>query len=266
MKNQILSKLPKSFPWTAQIHCFECVDSTNSLAKTMAASGAPHGTVIIANGQTGGRGRMGRSFHSPSHMGIYMSVILRPQVQPTDLMHLTCATGVAVCNAIENTLAFRPGIKWANDLVYQKKKLGGILTELSLNAKTGMTDFAIIGIGINCNQAADDFPEDIREIATSLSAVCGNLTEKSSLIANLLIVLETMSNTLISQKSAIMENYRKDCITIGEEISVVSNDTVRHGEALSVDDEGALTVMFSEGYTEKVNTGEISIRGMYGYL
>lgn len=266
MKEQVLSNLPDSFPWINQIHYFDCINSTNTQAKAMAAEGASHGTVLIADRQTDGRGRMGRSFHSPANMGIYLSIILRPDTKPTQLMHLTCATGVAACNAIEVACGFRPKIKWANDLIYQKKKLGGILTELSLNSKTGLVDYAIIGIGINCNQSPTDFPEDIREIATSLSVARAKHVDRPALIANLLCEIENMSNMLLPQKNVIMAQYRKDCFTIGEEISVVKCDCVRHGRALDIDDDGALIVSFPSGTVETVNTGEVSIRGMYGYL
>lgn len=209
---------------------------------------------------------MGRSFHSPAKLGLYLSVILRPIASPTDLMHLTCATGVAVCNAVARTLGFRPGLKWANDLVWQKRKLGGILTELSISPKTGMVDYAIIGIGINCNQAPQDFPEDIRDIAGSVLAASGEEVEIPILAANLLSALESLSRELLSNKKSIMEQYRNDCITLGQEISVITPNSIRHGIAKDIDEDGALLVSFSDGSLENINTGEVSIRGMYGYL
>ena len=154
----ILNRLPEDFPWKHSIQYFPTIDSTNTRAKLLAAQGAPHGTVLIAGHQSGGRGRMGRSFHSPEGMGIYLSVILRPDCPATDLMHLTCAAGVAMCDAVEAAAGFRPGIKWTNDLIWGKRKLGGILTELSLKSD-GTADYAVVGIGINCCQQPEDFPE-----------------------------------------------------------------------------------------------------------
>ena len=137
-------------PWRQHIQWLESTESTNTLAKTLAAEGAPHGTVVIADRQTGGRGRMGRSFCSPAGKGIYMSVILRPQCSPRELMHLTCAAAVAACDAITSVTKLCPSIKWTNDLILNEKKLGGILTELSFSFGNENNFSAIIGIGINC--------------------------------------------------------------------------------------------------------------------
>ena len=148
--------------YASGIHYFDTIDSTNTRARELARQGASHGTVLIADHQTSGRGRRGRSFHSPAGSGIYMSVILRPNCSPQELMHLTCAVAVAACDAVETTAGIRPGIKWINDLILQNRKLGGILTEMSVDAKTGMVEYAVIGIGINCSQTPNDFPADIR--------------------------------------------------------------------------------------------------------
>lgn len=257
--------LPGDFPWIDRIHCFETIASTNTRAKEMAAAGAPQGTVLIADAQTGGRGRMGRSFHSPAGCGIYLSVILRPGCHASQLMHLTCSTGIAACNAIESTCGIRPGIKWINDLVLGQRKLGGILTELSL-LPDGTVDWAIIGIGINCCQQAGDFPEDIRSIATSLRIASGNTVDRDLVAAAVLTELEIMSKRLLTHRQETMEAYRKDCITIGQDISIIAGDRVRHGRAVNVEEDGALTVKFPDGHLEKVNSGEVSIRGMYGYI
>ncbi len=265
MIDSIRSHLPAHFPWIDHIHWFDSIDSTNTRAKQLAAQGAPHGTVLIADSQTGGRGRMGRSFHSPGGSGIYLSVILRPGCHASKLMHLTCATGVAMCNAVESACGIRPGIKWTNDLVFGKRKLGGILTELSLDAK-GNADFAVVGIGINCSQKAEDFPEEIRSIATSLLLETGNAVSRSCVIAGMLVQLEGMSRKLLDEKEQLMARYRRDCITVGQEISLVCADAVRHGTAVGVDSEGALLVRFPDGHTEAVSSGEVSVRGMYGYI
>lgn len=265
MIDTILSHLPPDFPWQHNIHHFITIDSTNTKAKQMAAQGAPHGTVLIADSQTGGRGRLGRSFHSPAGSGIYLSVILRPQCHASRLMHLTCATGTAMCDAVESACSFRPGIKWTNDLVFGKRKLGGILTELSLDAE-GNAAYAVVGIGINCTQSESDFPEDIRSIATSLSRCTEAPIDRSKIIAAMLVSLERMDQILLHQKAQIMDRYRRDCITVGQDISVIAGENIRHGTALSVDEDGALVVRFSDGHTEAVSSGEVSIRGMYGYI
>lgn len=263
MKHTILSHLPGDFPW--QVHWFNSIPSTNTLAKEMAQAGAPHGTTLIAGHQTGGRGRMGRSFSSPERMGLYLSVILRPGCAVSQLMHLTCAAGLAACNAVEQTTGFRPGIKWINDLVANSKKLGGILAEMSVDPKTGMVDYAVIGIGINCLQNSKDFPEELQDIAISLKTVTGQNTEIAQLAAQLILCLQTMAENLFS-KDAIMEQYKKDCVTLGKEISVIGSQDTRYGTALDIDPEGALIVKLQNGETVAVNSGEVSVRGLWGYL
>ena len=265
MIDTILAALPADYPWKDRIHWFETIDSTNTRAKALAAEGAPHGTVLIADQQTGGRGRLGRSFHSPSGSGIYLSMILRPLCHASQLMHLTCATGVAMCDAVESVCAIRPGIKWTNDLVFGKRKLGGILTELSLD-NSGNVNYAIVGIGINCTQSEPDFPDEIRSIATSLQMQTGISIDRNQVIAAMLVALKIMSQDLFEQKAQIMDRYRLDCITVGQDISVIAGENVRHGTAMSVDDEGALLVRFSDGHMEAVSTGEVSVRGMCGYI
>lgn len=265
MKEQILSKLSSSYPWKDHFHYFTELDSTNDRLKIMARRGAPHGTVLIADHQTGGHGRMGRSFHSPEGVGIYFSILLRPSCSPQELMHLTCATAVAMCDAVENAAGLRPGIKWTNDLVSGKRKLGGILTELGLNTG-GRVDYAIIGIGLNCCHEEADFPEDIRAIAGSLAMVTGKEIDRSTVAAAMMEALHHMDSILLTQKDGILSQYRRDCITVGQDISLVRGEEIRHGRAIDVDAEGALVVRFPNGHTEAVNSGEVSVRGMYGYV
>ena len=265
MKNTILSLISSEYPWADRFQYFSSLDSTNDRLKTLAKQGAPHGTVLMADYQTGGHGRLGRSFHSPAGMGVYMSILLRPECAPADLMHLTCAAAVAMCDAVEKAAGFRPGIKWTNDLVHGKRKLGGILTELGLSPK-GRVEYAIIGIGINCCQQPADFPSEIRDIAGSLGIVSGQEIDRSRVAAAMLEALWHMDTILLTHKAEILNRYRESCITIGQQISLVRGEEIRHGSALDVDSEGALVVAFPDGHTEAVNSGEVSVRGMYGYV
>lgn len=265
MKDSILSYLPAEYPWADRIHWFDSIDSTNDRLKRMAAQGAPQGTVLIADHQTGGRGRRGRSFHSPEGMGIYMSMLLRPECPPGELMHLTCAAAVAMCDAVEDAAGIRPGIKWTNDLVWEKRKLAGILTELVLDPK-GRVSGAIIGIGINCCQQHEDFPEEIRGIAGSLASVTGKQPDRARVAAATMEALWQMDGALLSDKAHILNRYRSDCMTLGREISLHRGDEIRHGKALDIDSQGALIVEFTDGTVELVSSGEVSVRGMYGYL
>lgn len=265
MKQRILSCLSPEYPWKDRILYTPVTGSTNDDLKALARQGAAHGTALIAGSQTGGHGRMGRSFHSPEGAGIYLSMLLRPQCLPMELMHLTCAAAVAMCDAVEQSAAFRPGIKWTNDLVWGRKKLGGILTELGLSPK-GTVDYAIIGIGLNCCQQAEDFPPELRNMAASLSAAAGTGIAPAAVAAAMLDALHRMDEALLTRKADLLERYRTDCITLGQEISIVRGEDIRHATALSVDDQGALVVAYPDGSREAVNAGEVSIRGMYGYV
>ena len=265
MKDQILSCLSPQYPWKERFAFFPTIDSTNDHLRALAKAGAPEGTVLVADHQTGGHGRRGRSFHSPEGVGIYMSILLRPQCAPTQLLHLTCAVAVAMCDAVQKASRFRPGIKWTNDLVFGSRKLGGILTELGFTPKGGV-DYAIIGIGINCCQKATDFPEDIRDMAGSLAMATGQEIDRAKVAAAMMEALYAMSEKLLPGKGEILSQYRRDCVTVNREVVLVRGEERRYGYALDIDEEGALLVRFRDGSTETVNSGEVSIRGMYGYV
>ena len=224
-------------------------DSTNNDLKNMAARGAPHGQVVVAHTQTAGRGRMGRTFLSPEG-GIYMSVLLRPECNAQMLMHLTCAVAVGVCDAIEKSCGFRPKVKWINDIIADNKKLGGILTELSLNAD-GTVNYAIIGIGINIGTV----PEAVADMATALSAGREVLTAA---------LIDALSHMDLMDRETLMNRYRKDCITLGKQVQVVQ--TGCSGIATDLLNDGSLVIQKDDGTTVTVGTGEVSVRGMYGYL
>ena len=264
MKQKILSRLPGDFPWADRLQWFDTIDSTNTRLKALALQGAPHGTILIADHQTGGRGRMGRSFHSPEGMGIYMSILLRPECPPDRLMHLTCAAAVAMCDAVEKSCGFRPGIKWTNDLVVGRKKLAGVLTELVFDSSRNVA--AVIGVGLNCCQGHEDFPEEIRSIATSLAQVTASSPDRASIAGAMAEAFRKMDAELFCAKADTLARYRENCITLGKDISLVRGDEIFHGHALDVDDAGALIVRFPDGHTEAVSSGEVSVRGMYGYL
>ncbi len=247
----ILQNLSADCPWRDSLLAVNETDSTNNDTKKLAAQGAPHGTVVVANRQTAGRGRMGRSFLSPQG-GIYMSVLLRPECQASALLHLTCAVAVGVCDAIEKCCGFRPGVKWINDLILNNKKLGGILTELSLNAD-GTVNYAIIGIGLN----VDAVPDEVADMATSLSA------DKTTVTAAL---IDTLSRMDFMDKSGLMARYRRDCMTLGHRVRVVQATGEFIGTAMDLTEDGSLIVRKNDNTTVTVGSGEVSVRGMYGYL
>lgn len=261
MKAQIQAFLPADHPWKDQIRYYQAIDSTNTEAKRIAAT-APHGTVLIAEEQTGGRGRMGRSFCSPARAGIYLSVILRPNCRAEQLMHLTCAVAVAMCDAVETVSGLRPNIKWINDLLFQGKKLGGILTEMNVDPATGFVNFAVVGIGINCSQEIGDFPLELQDIAISLKTATGKDIDNCRLAAQMLNALWEMDCRLFSDKDQLMAAYRKNCVTLGQEILLLRQDTTTPCRAVDLDADGALIVEYADGTTETVTSGQVSTRNL----
>ena len=264
MKEKILQNLIAECPWRDTLYWYPVIDSTNTQAKKLSKEGAPHGTVLIAGHQTVGRGRMGRTFQSPDGTGVYLSVILRPNCRPEQLMHLTCAAGIAMVEAVEKVSGVRPQVKWINDLVIGNKKLGGILTEMSVD--NGIVDFAIIGIGINCLQQEGDFHPEIANLATSLSLAAKRQIPPEVLASGMIESLYQMSLVLFSGKEQLMQSYKANCITLGKDIQVLRMDTVRPGKAVDLDADGGLLVEYPDGSREIVSSGEVSVRGMYGYV
>lgn len=259
MKEQVISLLPQDHPWAERIHWFDTIGSTNTEAKQMAQEAAPQGTVLIADRQTGGRGRMGRSFSSPAGKGIYMSVILRPGCRAAELMHLTCAVAVAMCDAVEAVTGFRPQVKWINDFIAEGKKLGGILTELSLKPGTDRVDFAIVGIGINCLQKPEDFPPELHDIAISLN-MAGKASDRAALAAAMIRALYELSENLLTHKADTMTRYSADCCTLGQDVFLLSGDKKIPCHAVSLDPDGALVVEYPDGSVGTVSSGEVSVR------
>lgn len=251
-------------PWCDRVHWYDEIGSTNDLARQMAYEGCPSGTCILAGKQTNGQGRMGRSFSSPDGMGVYLSCILRPNCKPEQLMHLTCAAAVAAADAVKDAAGVDCGIKWTNDLVVGTKKLGGILTALQIDPNTGLVSAAILGIGINCLQSKGDFPPELRDMATSL-AMHTKRCDPAALAAALIRRLQQMDGQL-REKKQIMASYKARCVTLGKEVSWLAGDTLHHGTALDLDENGGLVLQLSDGTTKIAAFGEVSIRGMYGYV
>ena len=156
------------------------IDSTNRYLKELAATGAPEGTVVIANKQSAGRGRLGRSFFSPEEKGIYMSILLRPEIELERAVLITSMAAVAVARAVERVSTIPAQIKWVNDIFINRKKVCGILTEAGINTEKGSLDYAVLGIGVNVGSM--EFPAELKEIATSVSNECGKEVSKNDLI------------------------------------------------------------------------------------
>ena len=253
-------------PWADSITVVDSVDSTNNLAKQLAGAGAPEGTCVLAERQTGGRGRLGRSFASPGGMGVYLSVIIRPDAKPDALMHLSACVAQAGAEAVEAQTGLHAGIKWVNDLVAGGKKLSGILTELSVELESGRVQYAVIGIGVNCCQRPSDFPPEIADVATSIAIQTGADPDRNALAAALIRALHRLSGELLTQRAAWMDRYRERCVTLGKQVRVLLPDGAREAVVLGLNDYAALEVEYADGTRATVSSGEVSVRGMYGYI
>ncbi len=248
------------------LRCLEEIDSTNSYLKRETLLGAPHGTVAIADRQTAGRGRMSRSFVSTAERGIYLSVLLRPQLPPTELMGATGMAAVAVCRSIERACGAQPGIKWTNDLVLGNKKLCGILTEMALDSAAGGTAAAlVIGVGVNVSQTPADFGPEVAELATSL-ALEGYETTRAALAAAMIEELYRLAADLGKNSDAWVSEYRRRCVNLGREVRLLWSEGQERAAALDVDEQFGLVVRRADGTVTTVRTGEVSVRGLYGYV
>ena len=261
MTDETILRALGDHPWADRITVLDTVDSTNTFARALAAQGAPHGTVVIADHQTGGRSRRGRSFASPKGQGVYLSVIWRFDAPPDRLMHLTCVAAEAVRRAVCEACGLEPNIKWINDLVCGQKKLCGILTELC----TTPDGFAVIcGAGVNCLQQPADFPPEVAAMATSVAQLGGN-ADRSNLAAAMVRQLQLAAEDMLQPRDW-MDAYRQHCITLGQDVQLIRDGQIRTAHADGMDDQGALLVTLADGTKETVFSGEVSVRGMYGYL
>lgn len=248
----------------ARVHCFESVDSTNNYLRELAINEAPDGQVVIANEQTSGRGRRGRSFTSFKDKGIYLSILFRPDSKPSDTTAITAWAAVAVNNAIEAVCGIRPGIKWVNDLVINQKKLCGILTEMSIESESGQVQYVMIGIGVNVNELEADFSDGLGKIATSLALETGKTFCRAKLAAEIIKQLDSMCSDWPHAKQVYLDSYRKDNITTGKEIIVIKKSEEKEAVAVDITDDFALQVRYKDGESEVLSSGEVSIRGLYG--
>lgn len=247
------------------------VDSTNTYCKDLARKGAPQGSVVISDCQTGGKGRRGRSFLSPSGVGLYLSYLMRPESGIDKISEITCWAAVAVCEAIKDCYGLDSQIKWVNDVLMNRMKICGILTEASFEAESGTINSLIIGIGININEKRSDFPDELESVASSISIENGGKTfMRSELAAALIKRLDNLASGWPSDHETYLEAYRRYCITTGNKIAayttMAGESEPKTGEALSIGEDFSLEVRFDG--TDTVNglkSGEVSVRGLYGY-
>ena len=262
LQKQALERLlDGSFPADRLIVLPE-VDSTNTYLKQLASNGAPDETVVLSIRQTAGRGRRGRSFLSEPG-GLYLSYLIRPHESAQELLHLTALAGLCVCNAVRQVTGMQPSIKWPNDPVLNGKKLCGILTELSVSLETQEPEYVVIGIGINCNQT--QFPQEL-DMATSLRIEAGRPADVNAIAAALLLELSRMRREFLSRKSDWIAAFSRNCLTVGKDIQILRAGTVRQAKATGIGPDGELLVEYPDGTSGSVSSGEVSVRGLYGYV
>lgn len=239
-----------------KIVCMEVTDSTNNAAK--AATGMPDGTLFISEIQTGGKGRLGRAWTSPKGTGIWMSLLLKPKILPSDVAQITLIVGMAVAKSI----GCGAKIKWPNDVVIGTKKVCGILTEMS--AEIERVNYVVPGIGINVN--IESFDSELSEKATSLYIETGEKFERCAIIRAFLEEFEVLYKQFLKDGiAALAEDYRELCVTIGREVSVIYPNRTVNGKAVDINEEGELIVETENGKIV-VGSGEVSVRGIYGYI
>ena len=250
----------------SSLACLDVIDSTNTECKRRAVAGAPEGLVVIAEEQTSGRGRRGRSFQSPRGCGLYLSALLRPRLEPAAVTDLTAWVAVAVCDGIQAACGIRPQIKWTNDLVLNGKKLAGILTELGLESETNDLDYLVPGIGINVNQRPEDFTPEIRGMATSLALELGHPVRRASLAVQVIRALDQMYAGFPQNKQEYLGHYRAGCLTPGNLVQLITPSSRQEAKAIAIDDDFRLVVELPDGSRRALAAGEVSVRGMYGYV
>ena len=243
---------------------FDATDSTNVQAKRLAEAHVPHGTLVVSDRQDGGKGRRGRSWASPSGVGIWMSLILRPEIAPSSASMLTLAAALAVREGIQEETGLSPLIKWPNDLVLNGKKICGILTEMSTELME--IQYVITGIGINVNQR--EFPPEIRDTATSLSLEAGRSFRRSSLIAAILKAFEKDYEAFLKtgDLSLLLEEYNACLVNRGKEVCILDPSGEYRAVAEGIDENGSLLVTLPDGTRREIISGEVSVRGIYGYV
>ena len=235
------------------------VDSTNTYLKHRAAE-LPDGYAVVADCQTAGRGRRGRTFYSPSGTGIYMSILLHPTLPLERINMITVGAAVAVCEAIEETAGFTPDIKWVNDVLMHGKKLCGILTEASVEAETGQLSYAIVGIGINIRRPKDGLPDDIRGIVGCLEDFSPHPVRRNALAASFFNHMESCYRWIVSgETDRLIDRYRSWIHFLGQPITVIRNDIRQPSVAVAIDSNGHL-VIEQDGTRSTILAGEISIR------
>lgn len=245
--------------WAEQMHVYKTLESTNKTAKEMAIAGAGHGTVVISDCQTSGKGRYSRHFFSRSGGGLYLSIILRPEVlRFKNTTAVTAFAAVSVCEAIEEVSGKNPVIKWVNDIFMDNKKVCGILTEAVTDFESGHLQWIVLGIGINVTIRSEQFPCELQELAASVYPEGGRPGVRNRLCAE--IINRIAGSGVLPEEKEIFDKYKKRLMMLGKKITVLQGETAYQATALDMDSEGRLIVEKENGEMVSLSSGEIRIR------
>jgi BirA family biotin operon repressor/biotin-[acetyl-CoA-carboxylase] ligase len=241
-----------------EILFYDTVDSTNTIAEMLAEKGKAEGTVIIADSQVKGRGRLGRSWVSPPGMNIYMSIILRPEIESKDITLVTIMTAIGCTIALRKVTGLNVTIKWPNDLIISKKKIGGILTEVKMAYKR--MKYAITGIGINVNMDSDAFIDEIKDIATSVKIETGEPCSRAEICREILNEIDHWYALLKEmRRNVLLSEWQQLTSTLGREVKITTGKETFTGFAESINDEGMLIVRLQSGALRLVRSGDLTI-------
>lgn len=239
------------------------VNSTNDYAKQIALNEG-EGTIVIAEKQTGGKGRMGRRWVSPPGTGIWMTLVLKPELHPSKVYQITQAIAVAVAEAIWETCRLKAGIKWPNDIIVNGKKICGILTEMS--AEPDLVYYIVVGIGINVNTGSEDIPDEIRDKASSLKVELGRDVSRKELLVHVAEHIEEVYKRFVSGGfGAIVYDCNRLSVVLDREVEVIGINCTYRGKALKIREDGVLLVETDHGI-EEILSGDVSVRGVEGYV
>ena len=266
-ESEIISRLQTK--WAGRtLHFFESTGSTNPDAKRFAEEGAPHGTIVVADRQTAGRGRRGRSWESPAGKSIYFTIVVRPEFEPDKASMITLVVALAVAEAVREETGLSAGIKWPNDVVVNGKKICGILTEMSMTPEMNEIQFLVAGVGVNVNQdSEEDFTPELRGRAVSLKMEGGRQIDRAALLARILQRFEEdydlFEKTL--DLSELQERYEALLLGKDNRVRVLDPAGEYTGISRGINGMGELIVEKEDGETVLVYAGEVSVRGLYGY-
>lgn len=249
-----------------KIYHYDKTGSTNIDAKRLAEEGAPHGTTVVAEQQNQGRGRRGREWESPAGTAVYMSIVLKPDFAPDKASMLTLVMALSVAEAITELTGLEAVIKWPNDIVVNKKKVCGILTEMS--AELDYIHYVVIGVGINANNSLSEFTEELRKTATSLKIESGKSVSRAAMVERVLFYFEKNYDIFVRKLdlSELQEAYQKHLINLNADVKVLDPKGEYNGIARGINTTGELLVEKEDGTIEAVYAGEVSVRGLYGYV